>query len=471
MNNYNGLWTIHPYDNFSKALLPRVIVIGAGIAGLVAARILKDSGFPVIVLEARNRLGGRIWTDNSLGFPSDLGATWIHGIKDNPLTKWCEKSGFQYIVWPKRPPIFYERKKIIGSFNQLLLELGKYSFPSGLNAVGTVIKLRGRHVIGLNGDIPLYKIFEQLKNNNHMPEHLKRFIYWCECITEAIEGGPLTKISLCEWNPLEYYQKSAILPIGMEVFITNAAKGLDIKLNRIVKAISYGSEGVCVETNHEIFTGDIALVTVPLGVLKRNSIKFSPSLPSRKIKAIENIGYGDGFVLNKIIARFPKRFWAKNGDRMGWLPDKEENRGKFSFWIDHDPINGEPVIGGYASSDWAVKAEKEKTDYELCEVSVEILNEMFGPECPQPLGFVVSRWFTDPFSCGSYSYGSLKSSGHDRRALFEPVAKKIYFAGEACHTRDYGTVHGALETGEAAAIKIHEDHCGCKKKLHQLPWH
>ncbi len=470
MSSDSSLWTIHENHNICHKL-PRVIVIGAGIAGLVAARILHDSGFQVIVLEARNRLGGRIWTDRSLGLPCDLGATWIHGIKDNPLTKWCEKRGFKYVIWPKRPPIFYQRKQIVGSFNQLLFQLTKTAFPSGLEALGIMIKLHGRHFIGLNGDVPLYALFQQLKRNDNLPDHLRRFVYWCECITEAIEGGPLSKISLREWNPIEYYQKSAILPSGMDTFIHDAAKGLNIKLNRIVKTISYSSEGVCVATNHEKFNGDIVLITVPLGVLKKGLIKFDPPLPLEKQESIESIGYGDGFVLNKIIARFEHRFWARNGDRMGWLPDKEENRGKFSFWIDHDPLNGEPVIGGYASSDWAVKSESEKTDEEMCEASLEILNNMFGPGCPKPLDFAVSRWFNDPFSCGSYSYGSLKSSRQDRIVFSKPVARKLYFAGEACHPIDYGTVHGALKTGEAAALSIHRDHCGCPENLRKIPWH
>ena len=71
----------------------RVIVVGAGMAGLVAARLLHDSGFVVTVLEARNRLGGRTWTDDSLGAPLDLGGSWVHGVEGNPLTLWCKKLG------------------------------------------------------------------------------------------------------------------------------------------------------------------------------------------------------------------------------------------------------------------------------------------------------------------------------------------------------------------------------------------
>ena len=71
----------------------RVIVVGAGMAGLVAARLLHDSGFAVTVLEARDRLGGRTWTDDSLGAPLDLGGSWVHGVAGNPLTLWCEKLG------------------------------------------------------------------------------------------------------------------------------------------------------------------------------------------------------------------------------------------------------------------------------------------------------------------------------------------------------------------------------------------
>src|SRR6476620_9612260 len=75
----------------------RVIVLGAGMAGLVAARLLHDSGFVVTVLEARGRLGGRTWTDDSLGAPLDLGGSWVHGVDGNPLTLWCEKLGVSLV--------------------------------------------------------------------------------------------------------------------------------------------------------------------------------------------------------------------------------------------------------------------------------------------------------------------------------------------------------------------------------------
>src|SRR5205085_1242001 len=75
----------------------RVIVVGAGMAGLVASRLLRDSGFDVTVLEARDRLGGRVWTDARIGAPVDLGGSWVHGVDGNPLTLWCEKLGIELI--------------------------------------------------------------------------------------------------------------------------------------------------------------------------------------------------------------------------------------------------------------------------------------------------------------------------------------------------------------------------------------
>src|SRR5690349_21460139 len=75
----------------------RVIVVGAGMAGLVAARLLHDSGFAVTVLEARKRIGGRTWTNDSLGAPVDLGGSWVHGVDGNPLALWCDKLGVRLV--------------------------------------------------------------------------------------------------------------------------------------------------------------------------------------------------------------------------------------------------------------------------------------------------------------------------------------------------------------------------------------
>ena len=82
----------------------RVVVVGAGMAGLVAARLLHDSGFIVTVLEARDRIGGRVWTDDRVGAPVDLGGSWVHGVDGNPLTLWCEKLGIELVEIAGRAP-------------------------------------------------------------------------------------------------------------------------------------------------------------------------------------------------------------------------------------------------------------------------------------------------------------------------------------------------------------------------------
>ncbi|MBW2030565.1 MAG: FAD-dependent oxidoreductase [Deltaproteobacteria bacterium] len=101
------MWSIHPNGLETKGELPRVLVLGTGMSGLVAARVLRDTGFPVRVLEARRRIGGRIWTDRSLGVPCDLGASWIHGARNNPLTRWCRSLGIETSRVPGGPLRFW----------------------------------------------------------------------------------------------------------------------------------------------------------------------------------------------------------------------------------------------------------------------------------------------------------------------------------------------------------------------------
>src|SRR5690348_4391288 len=109
MQNVVKKWSLHEIDPLPGRALPRVLVIGAGMAGLVAARLLHDSHFPVTVLEARDRLGGRLWTDESLGVPCDLGGSWIHGADDNPLTNWCASLGIQLAYTPDEDRFMYEQ--------------------------------------------------------------------------------------------------------------------------------------------------------------------------------------------------------------------------------------------------------------------------------------------------------------------------------------------------------------------------
>jgi NADPH-dependent 2,4-dienoyl-CoA reductase/sulfur reductase-like enzyme len=106
MDNLSGSWSLHGTGGANQKGLPSVIVVGAGMAGLVAARLLNDTGFPVVVLEARERLGGRIWTDTSMGVPCDLGASWIHGANKNSLTSWSRSLGIECVVSPRGGILF-----------------------------------------------------------------------------------------------------------------------------------------------------------------------------------------------------------------------------------------------------------------------------------------------------------------------------------------------------------------------------
>src|SRR5215203_523668 len=104
-------WSLTGKEEAWRPELPRILVVGAGMAGLVAARLLHASGFPVTVLEARERVGGRVWTDRRLGGPCDFGGSWIHGADDNPLTRWCNNRNIPLIVSDENSRYFYDECK------------------------------------------------------------------------------------------------------------------------------------------------------------------------------------------------------------------------------------------------------------------------------------------------------------------------------------------------------------------------
>ena len=111
MQRFSARWNLPVAQTQPDRRLPRVVVVGAGMAGVVAARLLHDAGCQVTVVEANGRLGGRIWTDERLGAPCDLGASWIHGADDNPLSRWCEALGIPLAITSDETRFIYEGGK------------------------------------------------------------------------------------------------------------------------------------------------------------------------------------------------------------------------------------------------------------------------------------------------------------------------------------------------------------------------
>ncbi len=205
---------------------PRVLVIGAGMAGLVAARLLHDSGFAVTVLEARARLGGRTWTDSSLGVPIDLGASWIHGADHNPLTDWCRAIGVPLAYAPTGSRRFKEAGRTLR-----LPAIARRAWR-GLAAASWAAGRAQIKSLRVGRPASLGSVMEPLIADGRLPHFDRRFLAWITSAGESVEGAPADLIDLRNWYPAEANGINA-LPVGGYVqLVSDAAEGLDVRTER-----------------------------------------------------------------------------------------------------------------------------------------------------------------------------------------------------------------------------------------------
>ncbi len=417
-----------------------VLVIGAGIAGIAAARKLEQSGLSVIVLEARNRIGGRMWSDTSLGVPLDLGASWIHGIEGNPITELANNFGIKTIVTDYDNAITYNAE------GKQLTDKEDSAIEALFEEIYSEVEFMQEDT---DNDMSLEDAIEQVISGKKLSkEDLRNLHFYILGQTAEEYGADPSDLSLWEWDQDEEFDgDDVVFPNGYSEIVYVLAKGLDVRLNTKVLSISYGSDGVEVETSSGTFGGDKAIVTIPLGVLKQNQIEFDPPLLAEKQDAIDRLAMG---VLNKVYLKFSEVFWEEEIEGFGYIG---ENLGEWSDWMSFVPYINEPILLAFHGGEKGFALE-ELSDDEVIAGAMETLRTIFGNDIPEPEGYTITRWGQDPFAFGSYSHIPPFASGEDYDALAKPIDDVLYFAGEATSREYPSTVHGAYLSGIAAAEEI-----------------
>ena len=295
-----------------------IAIIGAGMSGLTAAQMLAKNDVKVTVFEARDRIGGRVWTDKQLGIPLDVGASWIHGTKNNPLT---------------------------GLAKGLDLKLAETD-------ESYIIRGRdGREI-----------------SDEEAPEWLSELSVQTEA---GVESDKINQSAY--WLVDDYTGAEVIFPNGY-TDIFEALKG-DYKthLNTVVNQIRKAGEGIELGfENKDMQTFDAVLVTVPLGVLKQDIIKFSPALPERKQKAINRLGMG---TLDKVYLLFDKPFWDASAT---WIetPENDLPQGQLNEWLNVYKYTQQPVIMAFNGGKPALDLSPQ-TDEEVVQKALQTLNAAY----------------------------------------------------------------------------------------------
>lgn len=408
----------------------RVAVVGAGMAGLAAVDRLSRAGIETVLVEARDRIGGRVWT---AGPGVELGASWIHGPTGNPLVTLADAVG------ARRVPFRWNRYEY---------------YEDGEALSGS----EGRE---------LERLFERLQRNVRREgrragnaARLSRAVASFRRELSARERAALGHVVHSEWT-LEYaadpsrlslgwFDEGAVLRGGDQLIpqgyssLFDALRDADeIHLGRPVRRLRHDGGGVVLETDTGDLTADAAIVTVPLGVLKLGLPAFDPPLGGVHALAIRRLGMG---TLNKIILRFPRVAWPRHLQAFARIHPSR----LWAEWVNLAPFTGQPMLMGFNGGSRAERME-ERSDAALIATAMDALRENFGRSLPSPVEARVTRWHSDPWSRGSYSNLAPGSTPADRRRLASPVHGRLILAGEACSASSPSTVHGACRSGIAAA--------------------
>ncbi len=430
----------------AQSKMSSILVVGAGIAGLAAARDLQANGFKVTVLEGRNRLGGRIHTERSLGFPVDLGAAWIHGIKNNPIYQLAQD--YQIALKPTN----YENFLVYGANNKPVAET---ELEKGESLYTRILDRAKSQAENLDKDISIAEALQRLlKKENLTPQQEKLFKWFLNSEIVLESGADLEALSIWEWDEDDAFEGGDVLfPGGYDQIIQKLAKGLDIQLQQKVTAIEYGNNGVTVKSDRGTFQADAAVITLPLGVLKSGNVKFSPPLPKSKQAAVSRLAMG---VLNKVVLKFPKIFWPIDCDGIGYLNLSEK---ELSYFLNFRHYTTAPVLIGLSAGNFGRSIEA-ISETEIVEKVMNRLRRVYGNGIPNPDAVVRTQWNSDPFSLGSYSYMPVGSTSPDRSVLAEPVAGRLFFAGEATSRQYPATTHGAFLSGIREGDRISKQFAG-----------
>jgi monoamine oxidase len=431
----------------------QVIVIGAGMAGLAAAQTLQTADFSVKIIEGRERIGGRTYTDSSLGADIDLGAAWIHGPIGNPLTSLAHQFG----VGTAATDFENARGDSVLAFagDGRRLDTAAYTRGSRLfqgaitHLAGSILhpppppacrSLADLYAHGLPG-IELDSLSEAERLGYH----------FASVIRPQYEDA--SDLHLIDWRLGSRYVRlpggDLLLPGGGYSRIINGmAAGLDIQTETTVTGIDYRTPTVRLQTNRGEITADFVIVTVPLAVLQNGRIAFKPALPAAKRAAIKRLGMGN---YEKIALKFPHIFWPLAPQWFNYLGDEETPL--YAAWLNNAHFSGQPILIAIHAGSRAHHTNQ-LGDEAMIAGCLKTLRLMFGPTVPEPVAYVRSGWEADPFSLGSYSYNKVGGQVGDRLMLGGIVDGRLFFAGEATHPNYFGTVHAAYETGIRAAREL-----------------
>jgi monoamine oxidase len=426
----------------------RVLVIGAGIAGLTVANALTQAGIECVVLEARDRTGGRLHTVDLGGGPVDLGGSWIHTPAGNPMSALARLAGVPCGSADPVPEMAGfdsgEGRRLSAAETAGLLDVYLEGFPAAAEGLlpplgpGASMAEAIESFVAAAGQAP-------------GPARRTRQLLYGGIEAEAADLAGRQSLRWM-WNEIEYGGSyfGDVPEGGYRRLVDAMATGVDVRLGWPAAEVAVSPDGVRVATaDGRAAEGSHVVVTVPLGVLKRGLPRFAPALPPDRLAAIGRLGFGR---FEKVALRFAEPFWREAGlpHLMAFPRDPEQ----WMVWaMGLDAFGGGPVMVFFVFHSAAERLAGAGADVWI-RWALGMLAEAAGRPCPEPSAAIVTSWADDPWTGGAYTHIPPGASPADADLLGEPLGGRLLFAGEHTQSRRLAYADGALTSGIREAKRL-----------------
>lgn len=412
-----------------------VIVLGAGVAGLATGHALLDDELDVLVLEAKERIGGRAQTDRSFaGFPVELGAEFIHGER-SATWRWVDRLGLATAHWSKQDDSWVR----LGDGRRLTM--------SKARAISPALDVTRSWELPAEPPRPLESFGAYLRRvgfDHERLDYVRRAFANAAGESMRFLDATATLASL-GGGELDGEEDYRILE-GYGAIVEALGLGLEIRTESVVRRVEWGEAGVVVtDAAGHAYRGRSAVVTLPVGVLQAGDVEFDPPLPPAKRSALAGIGMGP---VAKFIYRFAEALtpeeihaiYAAGNPPMWWSPSAAQPETEAHVWT------------ALVSGDGAVELLR-LGEEDALERALEALRIEVGRPGLRPIEARLVDWSADPYAMGGYSH--VRPGHYGARELLAEPTPPLFWAGEAtAQDERAATVHGALLSGERAAVEV-----------------